>query len=424
MRKHGLVAAAVAAVTAVTALSLTACGSTKSPAPGASATTLTVVRWKGEGTNVADMPALNAAFTKAHPEITLDFKYVDNPNYDVYNNPRLAAGTAADVIMLDRGKMNEWASQGFLADLSDQPWVKRMLPDLAPFNQYQGKTYQFNAENIPIGLYVNPDLLQKAGVTSVPKTWPEFLTALAALKAKGIGGFIVPNKGGWIGIQLGLLLAAQHVDPGWPAAYDAGSATFDPSWSPVVDKIKQLFSSGAVDPQLSLGLDPNVDGIPQFEAGKWAFMIQGAWALDSVSKASSFKVTLNAFPGGDAGSNPKAFNFVGVGWGVNAKAKNKTAALEYVDFMTQAANATAFLKAESAFTTLSDVPSPTLDASAPIAAAMAAGDIVPSYSEELNAPDAEKGISQGIENVFVNPTAPASDSISMMNAQVKPTKLG
>jgi raffinose/stachyose/melibiose transport system substrate-binding protein len=409
--------AAMGVALALLPLGLTACSA---GASSSDSNTLTVVSWKGEGTNVGGMPAINKAFEKAYPKIKLDFKYVDSASYDTYNNPRLAGGNAADVLMLDRAHMLSWSKQGFLADLSSQPWVSRLDPSLKPFNQVDGKTYQFTAESVPIGLYANTDLLKRAGINSVPTTWNGFLADLKELKSKNLGGFIVPNKGAWMGEQLSLLLAAQHVDSDWPAQYDAGKATFDPSWKPVVDQIKQLFSTGVVDPQLSLGLDPNVDGIPQFEAGKWAFMVQGSWALGAVTSASKFPVTMNAFPGGDTA---KAFNFVGSGWGINAKAKNKSAAETYVNFLTKPSTAKIFLTAENAFSTLTDVPSPSSEAFAPISASEKAGDIVPSFAEALNAPDAETGIQKGIENIFANPKAPASDTITMLNSLVKPTAL-
>ena len=187
---------------------------------------LTVVSWKNEDKNEGGIKDINDLFRKEHPEIKLEYTWVDNPDWLTYNNPRFAAGTAADVLMLDRVKMNAFASQGFLADLSDQPWVERQLPDLAPFNQYDGKTYQFNAENIPLGLYANEDLLAQAGINEVPKTWPEFISALETLKAAGIDGFSVPNKGAWMGEQISLELAASHVSTDWVADYDAGNESF------------------------------------------------------------------------------------------------------------------------------------------------------------------------------------------------------
>lgn len=421
-RQISLVRAAAVLTVAVVGLGLAACSGDGGSNAAAGTNKLTVVAWKGKGANEADMPALNKAFEKAYPDVKLDYTYVDSANYDAYMNPRLTAGTAADVMMVDRVHMNEWAKQGFLADLSGQPWVKRMFPNLAPFNQVGGKTYQFNAETIPIGLFVNNDLLKSAGIDSAPTTWASFLDDLKTLKSQGKNGLILPNKGGWIGEQLALLLAPQHVKADWPAQYDAGKAKFSPQWLPVADQIKQLFSSGVVDPTTAMGLDPNVDGLPQFEAGKWAFMIQGAWSLSSIQQASKFDVSLNAFPGGS--DAPKAFNFVGSGWAMNTKAKNQKAAEEYIDFLSQPAQAARFLKAESAFTTLKDVPSPAISGADPIKKAMDSGDIVPSMAQELNASDAEVGIQKGIENIFINPGAPSSSTLQLLDSLVKPTPAG
>ncbi len=411
---------AVAAAAVIVPLALAGCSTSSNNSAGsATSGTLTVVSWKGGGTDVGGMPAINAAFEKAYPNIKLQFKYVQQANYDTYNNPRLAAGTAADVLMVDRTHMLEYQKEGFLTDLSSQSWVPRMDPSLKPFNQVAGKTYQFNAESVPIALYANTDLLKSAGITSVPKTWTDFLADLKTLQAKKVGGLILPEKGAWIGEQLSLLLAAQHVPTGWPQKYDAGTSTFDPSWGPVVDQVKQLFSEGVVDPKVSLGLDPNVDGIPQFEAGKWAFMIQGAWALTSIEQASKFTVTLNGFPGG---TTPKAFDFIGSGWGVNSKAKNKAAAETYIKFLTEPKIAAMFLKAETAFSTLTDVTTPSSAAFAPVEAAQAAGDNVVSTVQQLNFPNAEPELQNGIESIFANPNISTSSVLSTLNSTITPTK--
>lgn len=421
MRKTMLTAGVI--VTA--ALVMSGCSDATGAASGGTGTqtVLSVVGWKGAGTNVADMPALNSAFEKANPGIKLDYKYVDNANYETYNNPRFAGGSAADVIMLDRPKMLNWQKQGYLMDLSDQPWVKRLEPALAPFNQVAGKTYQLNCESIPIGLYANLDLLKANGISSVPTTWPDFLAALNVLKAKGVNGLIMPNKGGWAGTQLALLLAANHIPADWPAQYDAGKTKFQ-DWAPVIDSYKALFGAKLVDPQLSLGLDANVDGTPQFVAGKWAFMVQGAWALNSLAQDTKFAFTLNPFPGGPAGSQPKAFVFIGTGWGINAKAKSAAAAKKYIDFMSQPANAKVYLAAESAFSTLTDVSSPAVPQAAPMAAAQKAGNLVPSASESLNATDGEAKISDGLVALFQKPTSSTQSVLDLLSSTVTPTPLG
>lgn len=390
---------------------------------GSEENVLTVVSWKSEDTNDANMETINDRFREEHPDIKLEYVWVDNPDWLTYNNPRFAAGTAADVLMLDRVKMNAFASQGFLADLSDEPWVERMQDDLAPFNQYNGVTYQFNAENIPIGLYANMDLLASAGISEVPKTWPEFITALETLKEAGVPGFAVPNKGGWMGEQIALELAANHVPTDWITAYDAGEESFTGTWDPVVEAFKELFAKDLVDPAVSLGLDPNVDAMPEFQAGKWAFMVQGAWSLNDIKENAKFDFTLNAFPGGPAGSEPKAFNFVGSGWGINAAAKNPEAARAYLEFLASPEIASIFLEAEAGVSTLVDVDAPLIDEAQPIMDSFAAGNVTPSVAQMLNATDAETAIVKGIENIFLHPDAPTTETTKLLDSLVEPTQL-
>src|SRR5262245_18677064 len=233
MRIRGsLVLALMAAVGAVIS-----CTSSSSSSSGS--TTLSVVAWKGGGSELAGMPDLNAAFQKAHPDIKLAYKYV-SPDYETYVNSRLAAGNAPDVLMADRVKMIKWVKQGYLMDLSDQPWVSRMYPNLKFFNSVNGKTYQLNSENIAIGFYSNLDLLKQNGINAAPKTWPELISDLQTLKSKQVGGFMLANKGGWMGEQFALALAANLVPGDWAGKYDTGQASFNPAWAPVIDRIKAL----------------------------------------------------------------------------------------------------------------------------------------------------------------------------------------
>lgn len=411
---------ALSLVLALAAGSVVACSNNTGSSGGT--TTLTVAAWKGGGTEPAGIAQLNAAFQKAHPDMKLEYKYV-SPDYETYVNSRLAAGDAPDVLMADRGKMIKWVKQGYLADLSDQPWVARMTPALKYFNSINGKTYQLNSENIAISLYSNLDLLKQAGINEVPKTWPELLADLQTLNSKKLNGFMLANKGGWQGEQLALDLAANLVDKDWAAKYDSGQSAFNPTWVPVIDRIKELLASGTIDAKLMMGLDPWSDGMAQFKSGKWAFFIQGAWELSDIAKNVSFNFSFGPFPGGDAGTKPKAFTFVGTGWAVNAHAKNPTAAKAYVNFMSQSENAAAYLSAESAFSTLVDVPSPAVSQAQPALAAYNAGDTTTSALQVLNFLDSEAKMQDAVASIFANPAISTTSVLQTLDSQIPRTPL-
>ena len=416
-----------AAVASAATLSLGACSSSSSSssssAGGGSGSTINlhVVGFEGGGNEIADIPAINTAFEQSHPGVKIDYKYVANEEYDAYNNTRLAAGTAADVLMVNRSRVITWQDQGYLADLSDQPWVKRLLPTMAPFTQVGGKTYDFVQQNIPIGLYANLDLLKQAGIDQVPTTWPDFLNALTTLKAKGLGGLEIPNLKGWDAEQVALALAANLGDPAWGANYDNGSSTWSASWSPEIDKLRQLLTSGAVDGKTMNGIDPFSQGVQAFAGGKYAFYVDGAWDLSHYKQAASFKFSLNPFPGGDAGSTPKTFTFVGSGWSVNAASKQQTAAKEYVDFMSQPAQDSAYLQAESCFTTLTDVPSPEVAEAAPVSATFKAGGTSPSQIELITYPNGEDKFKDQLNALFNDPSTADGSLLSALDKSIPKT---
>ena len=416
--------AVATAAASLAALSLGACSSSSSSSAGGgsgSGITLHVVGFEGGGNEIADIPTINAAFEKSHPGVKIDYKYVANEEYDAYNNTRLAAGTAADVLMVNRSRVITWQEQGYLADLSDQPWVGRLLPAMKPFTQVGGKTYDFVQQNIPIGLYANLDLLKQAGIDQVPTDWPSFLKTLDTLKAKGIGGIEIPNLKGWNALQVSLALAANLGDPAWGANYDNGPSTWAASWSPEIDKLKQLLTSGAVDGKTMNGIDPFSQGVQAFAGGKYAFYVDGAWDLSHYKETAKFKFSLNPFPGGDAGSTPKTFTFIGSGWSVNAASKQQTAAKQYVDFMSQPEQDSAYLAAESCFTTLSDVPSPETPEAAPVSAAFKAGDTSPSQIELITYPNGEDKIKDQLNALFNDPSMATADLLATLDKTIPKT---
>ncbi|TDW24225.1 ABC transporter substrate-binding protein [Kribbella kalugense] len=415
--KKGLVLAPVIIATLI----IGGCASSKPATSSDGHVTLNVVGYEGGGNEMADLPALNADFAKQYPNVKINFKYVDNGEYDTYNNTRLASGTAADVLMSDPRRIVRWQQQGYLSDLTDQPWVDRMIDNIRPYAQVKGRTYGLIQQNIPIGLYANLDLLQSVGINSVPQTWPQFIADLQTLKAHGKKGLIAGNQGGWYGEQLSLALGANLVPATWAGGYDGGKTRWSPTWGPVIDDIKQLLTTGLVDGTVMNGIDPFKDGLAQFVSGAWAFDVDGAWDMQHISSSAKFKLSLNAVPGGGDGTQPKTFTFVGSGWSVNAKSPQQQAAKDYVNFMSQPANDSRYLAAENCFSTLKDVPSPTLTDAAPIAQAFSDGRTVPSQVETLNFPNAEPEMQKVESQLFANPNTPTSTLLANLDNAIPAT---
>ncbi|GAA1672714.1 extracellular solute-binding protein [Fodinicola feengrottensis] len=346
-RPLGLAVAALA-VAASLAPSLAACGS------GASSdgtTTLHVVGWKGGGAEPANVAQINAAFQKSHPKIKLDFSYV--PPNDVYQQKiqsQLLAGNAADVVMVDPQKVQIWGKSGYFADLGQRSWAASISPAVKSFVSYQDKVLASPMELSPVGVYVNLDILAKAGVTAPPTDFPAFLAALGKLKAAGQPGYSFPDAQGYMAEFVMLMSAATTVyqdNPNWDQQFLQGKVTFPQSFREPLQQIQQLGTNGYVDFKNAVGTDEATTGQPDFLAGKSAFFAGGSWSAAALKKAP-FKLAFVPWPGGKVGVKPSALLFPGTMWAVNARSSQQDAAKQYVDFWSSSQNLAPYLSAEVA----------------------------------------------------------------------------
>jgi raffinose/stachyose/melibiose transport system substrate-binding protein len=333
----------------------TASGDTSSAAAtsGASSVTgtLKVEGWKGGGSEPANVAQINAAFEKAYPNVKLTYSYV--PPNDVYQQKlqsQLLAGTASDVIMVDPQKVQTWGKSGYLADLSQQGWASGIAANLKTFVSYNSKVLASPMELSPVGVYVNLDVLGKAGITAAPTDFPTFVADLGKLKAASLPGYSFPDAQGYMAEFVMLLSAATTVyqqTPDWDQQFMAGKVTFPQSFQTPLQQIQQLGSSGYVNFKDAVGTDEGTTGEPDFIAGKSAFYAGGSWLAAAIQKAP-FKVAFIPWPGGEAGVAPSALVFPGTMWAVNAKSKETSAAQAYVDFWSKSANLAPYDSAEAA----------------------------------------------------------------------------
>lgn len=372
--------AAVIAGALAVGLALTACSSS-SETPAATdgsgeKTVLKVYGWKGGGTELANIAEINAAFSAANPDIDLQYEFVPaNDAYIQRVQPELLAGEGADVFMTDPTKVADWGQAGYLMDLSDQPWVSNVRPEITSFVSYEDKTYSVPGEIIAEGLYANMDLLAEVGVAEVPTTFPEFKDVLTKLKDAGINPIALPNKAGNTANFVFQMIAATRVyqdNPTWDEEFMAGDASFA-DWKDSLDQLMSLEADGFVDYKSELGVDEWASGASDFGAGKSAFWVQGAWSIAAVQAAGLENFQFTPWPGGDAGTEPSNSLYVGSMWSVNANTKVADAAMKYIDFWAEPSNALPFLEAEHAVSPWVGGVNPDDAITAPTTAAYEAG---------------------------------------------------
>ena len=179
LRRVGRVAVAVAALATLLAL---ATGATAARHAG---TTLTIWCWtpSDDALKTAD-----AGFTKAHPDITLN--YVQIKPQDVYQKLQLDAAAGSgfpDVSCIEDSHLAQFAKLGILADLTKQaaPYKKLIQPYKWTQATLNGKIYAFPWDAGPMALFYRRSVFKEAGINpSTIQTWSDFYKAGLKLKQK------------------------------------------------------------------------------------------------------------------------------------------------------------------------------------------------------------------------------------------------
>lgn len=139
-------------------------------------------------------------FEKANPDVDLKVTYVGEEAYKVQMSGWLATDPP-DVLSWHNGeRMAYFAKRGLLDDLSAD-WQKdgwnQTYAAVKPPSTYAGKQYAAPLGYDSYGFFYRKDLFEKAGITSEPKTWDDFLADCKKLKDAGIAPIAVPAKDSW-----------------------------------------------------------------------------------------------------------------------------------------------------------------------------------------------------------------------------------
>jgi multiple sugar transport system substrate-binding protein/raffinose/stachyose/melibiose transport system substrate-binding protein len=249
---------------------------------------------------VFETPALTAKFwddsiaaAQAQvPGLTIKKVVAPSNNRDAYAKQLQAAGQFPD--LLQSITPSDYVSAGLLTPYP-QDWVNSNFV-LPLGNALKGKVYipPTNSQIIPL-IFYNKTLFAKAGVQP-PKTFADFMTVCAKLKAAGIvpmelgGGDPFAASMPLVGVLSADVLGK---DPQWVQKRYAGTVKFADanvvaSAQKYVDMVKKgYFEDGALGVKYA-------DSITQFTAGKTAMYPMGSWFIGGVPKDQA--ANYGAFP--------------------------------------------------------------------------------------------------------------------------------
>lgn len=277
----------------------------------------------GEGQSV------EKKFKEKYPNATIQYDNTANEKYFDLLKVKLASGTAADVIF-HQGIANlvSYAKAGYLADLSDQPWVSDMLDLSVPYTTYQRKVYAAPNEVSGWGIWYNKKIFTDLNI-ALPKTWDELMAICELLKSRGITPFVGGFKDSWTANGYFDAVAAAFVGPDYAVQVAKGEKKFNsPEFAAIFTAFQTLFEKDYYNKNsLSIGWD---QARVEFQKGNIGMMVMGSWLPGSVHDAN-MEVGFMPVPGPT--KNIYVTSAVGAVKSVNAKTKYPQQAKDLVAIM-------------------------------------------------------------------------------------------
>jgi multiple sugar transport system substrate-binding protein len=325
------------AVTAAASVALVvgACGSGDSDDAASDGTvTLEFAQWWGAELPAGDFDKIINDFTTQNP--TIKIKLLSAPYAST--KQQLVTGAASktlpDVVGLDGAWVNDFAKQGAITDMT------KLMTDanydqsqLASQIQLEGKTYMIPVVNFVYPLFVNKDLLTKAGVADVPSTRTQFLDAAKKISATGgnVKGWALPldtsvpngiqnDVMSWLWASGGTML-----QDGKPNLQSAPVKS-------AVDYVKSLNDAGVIAPGMLTMKEQ--DKVEKFTTGQVGMVIDSLAHINLIKKNNpKLNFTVAALPAEDSYTGQRGIPYASWGIGISNSTKHKAEAFKFVSYL-------------------------------------------------------------------------------------------
>lgn len=338
---------------------------------------------------------------------------------------RVVAGNPPAAVQLKGPGIQEWAKQGALNDVDavaqKEGWDKVLPPVLAGIMKYEGKyvAAPVNIHRVD-WLWANPEVLKKAGIVEMPKTWDEFNAAADKLQAMGI----TPLAHGGQPWQDATVFEDVVLGVGGADFYRKALIELDQealtseTMVKSFDQLRKL--RGYVDPNFS-GRDWNL-ATAMVMKGEAAFQIMGDWAKGeflAAGKKPGVDFLCAPTPGGAFNLNSDSFTFFKVAGQDEIEGQQVLAGL----IMSPEFQET-FNLAKGSIPARTDVKLDKFDSCAikshdDLLAAIASNSLVPSMAHEMAIPRTVRGEFLDLVTSFFNSEMSSQDAVKQLAGAVK-----
>lgn len=291
---------------------------------------VTFVMWNGN--NADDYQKATNYFNESQDEVNLTFE-MQTGDYNTYLGAKTAANDLPDMFVLTPySQVEQFAKNGKIVDLSDQPFVDKIYSNTKDSITYEGKIYAYPLAQDFMGMFYNVEYFEKAGITEVPKTIDEFEEVCEKLQAAGYTPIAATYKDTEaLNHVFSCLLGAAVNDDSteWIESMQTEEGSFDVANKDFIfhfcDILKKYSGDNYMDADYSAGYN-------SFVSGDAAMLLSGEWSLSTLDDVNpDAQMGVFAVPVTDDPEDAKLDVDVGCVVAVNADSPNVDAALKVLD---------------------------------------------------------------------------------------------
>lgn len=287
----------------------------------------------------ADVRAMTAEFEAANPGTKVALEFVP---YDALHDKIVAAAGAGDdgydVVLFDVIWPAEFATRGFLADVTDRipaDFGAQVFDGAWTTVEYDSRRYGMPWILDTKYLYFNRDILTQAGFDKAPVTWQELVAQAKVIKEKGLVEY--PLVWSWSQSEamicdfttLTAAFGGSFFKDGAPAFQDGGAKQ-------AVDFMLSTLTDGLTNPASLEYAEEDVRRV--FSNGDAAFALNWTYMNALVNKPEESKVVgkVGIAPalGSEGGASASAVNG-SMGLGIAANSPHPDEAWSFISYLTQ-----------------------------------------------------------------------------------------
>ena len=291
--------------------------------------TVTIWSWRKQDKKI--WTKVEAALNKQGKNIKIDFRSVTPTEYNATLQTAMNGGKGPDILTMRAGTfITDYAKANQIVALNDDvPQLSNFTDGIISQVSKDGKAYAVPSAVQTSQFFYNKKIFKKYNL-SEPKSWDEFMNDLKTLKKHGVTPMAVSGREGWALNLIVDTVGATQLGDEWTKGLIAGKNKFnDPKFVAVLSKIN------AMKPYFQKGYSAASyqDMETMFTQGQAAIIDDGIWAVNTLqSQNPDLEIGSFMAPPADSSQSEHIYAFLDGGYGLNAKANNKKAAIEVLKY--------------------------------------------------------------------------------------------